>query len=424
MVHRVLLTPEYVDGLEAPPKGEAWVADAALLGFGVRLWAGKRGGSARYAIRARDRSGRIVRESFSVWSDQSWRARHKAYNLIREGNFDPSLGLFLGEAREWARDRLTMLRGGLTREQRRHRRYAQAAALVESYSLDRMAEMAFTKLRKSGRKDEYVIQLMKLFASISPELRQSTLAKIRLRKLAEEIAAPTLPFGQSKALQAFVGHLFARAKRWHGPLGRAADVLNRAIYAVRRKRKEPRFPEILLISNDDTNRLFRRLESESQFWRQALAIRLYFETRAKMRRVLGAEWDQIIDGVWYPYSPSQRRHWYLGREFLNESARATLDLAMTRLRAEGLSSAFVFPKRDASGPITTIHRYWYRLTREFGWVGLPLSHVVQRYKERNTPSYTYMCYYFYAPMERRLAAEDVVSKDGKLFPKNANFTVG
>ncbi|MEA3009095.1 MAG: hypothetical protein QOJ91_787 [Sphingomonadales bacterium] len=424
MVQRVFLTPEYVDALHPPPAGEAWIADAAVRGFGVRLWAGKGGGNAAYAIRVRDRSGRIVREAFSIWSDQSWRARDKAYELIKSGNLDLPLGAFLEEAREWARDRLATLRGRLSRAERRSKRYQQASDLVRSYTLEKMADSAFRRLERTGRKEDYRLQLIKLFDQVPRALQNTLMIELNVREIANAVADPALPFGQSRALQAFIGQLYKRAYRWHAPIGRRGDAISRRVSYLRRNQGAPH-PTMDEISHEELQTLFQKLEREEAHWRQALAIRLYFETGAKMRRVMQARQSHIIDGVWYPYLPAERRLWFMGRERLNPEAQRIISLASDRRVAEGRSSDYLFPSAETDyRPIRSVWRYWSRICGESGWSELPLSHVVWRYREPNTPSYIYMCYRFFDPLQHSSLDPDVVSKLSNFNPESTNASAG
>jgi hypothetical protein len=142
-----------VNALEPPAEGEQWVGDADLPGFGVRLWAGKKGGGACYAVRVRDHRGRIVRESFSIWSD--WHARYRIRRLLEQDEIDLPLGSFLDDAREWARDRIRILKGGKSRSERRHELYCRASKAAQQLSLAQVADRTFQKLERSGRNADY-----------------------------------------------------------------------------------------------------------------------------------------------------------------------------------------------------------------------------------------------------------------------------
>lgn len=417
---RRALTPEVVNALVPPVSGERWVGDADLRGFGVRLWAGKKGGGACYAIRLRDEQNRIVRESFSIWS--SWYSRPRLRRLLgqEEEEFDLRLGHFLDDARAWAHSRIRDLKGGQRRRERRNELYRRASIAAQKLTLGDMAERVLTKLEKSGKSPDYVVQLRKLFWRLSEPVRSSLMTKVNIRKLGKEIADPDLPIMQSRTLQSFIGQLYSRLGKWHYPRRSISEKLNEHISSLRAKQDVPH-PQILEIAPEEYERFLALLTNEQDHWREALALELYFETGAKMRRVLRARWDQILGDTWYPYSAAEREYWFVGSERLSESAIAIVRSARQKLESEGKTSDYLFPSKFASEdrPITTVRRYWIKAARELGWQGLPLSHVVQRHRPRNTPSYLYMYSYMWVPLRRSAADPLAVSKFGKLAVENS-----
>lgn len=403
------LTPEFVDSLKSPFRGEEWVGDIDVKGFGVRLWSSSGGGNIAYAIRVRDADGTLRRETFSIWSD--WRSRERALDTIRNGGEIGSLGTFLPDARNWARDRIRSLKGKKTRVELRHERRHRISATLLSMTLEQMANRNFNKLKRARRNDAYAIQLHKLLFHLSVESRSTPLMQMNLRQLASEIADPNLPIFQSRTLQSFVGQMYTHLYRWHGPAGRKHAALLQRLSRVRSMQEVPH-PEILAITDADFKKMMSIIDDEEAHWRSALALKLYFTTGAKLRRVLRARWDQIIDTTWYPYSPQEREYWFMGAESLDDVAKQTLERAQKLAVNERIDSAFIFPSAVGSGsqPITTVRRYWLNLAITMGWEGLPLSHVVQRFNRRNTPSYIYMYRYLFVPMRRAALDPAVLSK--------------
>lgn len=134
---KVCLNPEYVDGLTAPAKGEFWIGDTHVRHFGVRGWAGKKGGSIAFAIRLRNSAGRLVRETFDVWRD--YLDQHGMWSL---GNYwEKPLGDLLEPARQWARDRIAFHYGYPTRQQivdeRRKRKREEILATTLRLAINR-----------------------------------------------------------------------------------------------------------------------------------------------------------------------------------------------------------------------------------------------------------------------------------------------
>jgi integrase len=409
LVDRRILTPEIVDALTPPDQGEKWVADAAVKGFGVRLWYNAKGDGVRYAIRVRDEDGVVRRENFEPWS--VWSARQKISALLNEGIWEFEWGTLLDEARGWAKSRICDLKGLHRERESIYRRRLQLSVAFQSLTLEEMAERTLTRMTRQKRKDEYVDQVRKLFWRLSEQCRDRKMMEIDVSVLANDITHPSIRPTQSRVLQAFLGQLYGVLYRYHGPAGKIADLLNEKIATLRSQQDVPH-PAILEIADSEFYKFLSILATEKQQWRQALAIALYFETGAKMRRVLNMRWSEVIDNRWYPYAPEEREYWFMGAEHLNEKAHEILNQARFRLEQENRSSVFVFPRIDVSTnrPINSVRRYWRRVSNEMGWNGLPLSHVVRRYNSRNTPSYTYMYSYLFVPMQRRLTDPDIVSK--------------
>lgn len=414
MVERLHLTPELVDSLEPPETGERWIADAGLRGFGVRLWAGKKGGGACFAIRVRSHDGRLIRESFSPRAEQAWRAQAALSRLSQRGERQLSLGLLHADAREWAIDRICEFKGRPTRAGRRRDRYRRASLAAQEMTLAQAAKRIFRKLEKTGKNPDYIFQLRKLFAKLSVRAQSTALSAGEIEVLASDIANPNLPVMQSRVLQAFIGQLYSRTGRWYAPAHGMARQLNRRIAAIRRTQSIPQ-PRILQISPGRLAEFLRLLGEEDRQWREALAVALYFETGAKLRRVLRARWDQIVGASWYPYSHAEREFWFMGREHLSPESKAILGTARDRLQLDGGTSDYVFPRNDPSGdrPITSVRRYWIRVARQFGWEGLSLRDVALRHRSRNTPSYTYVCYHMMVPIFREAADPAAVARFGK-----------
>jgi hypothetical protein len=389
---KTLLTPEYVNAATPPKKGERWISDAAIKGFGLRLWSGAKGGSKAFCIRLRDQNGHIIRETFDPFQN-SW-------NVKLLDNGEQCLGSSLDEARNWARDRINVLKGRQSEAERRRRRYERAAIRIREMTFDEAESRTLRRMERQGRNQNYLDQINGLRGAISVELRSSLLEKVDAEAMAMAVTQTSLPFGQSRTLRSFVGQVYKQAAQWYGPLARKHESINQHILRIQRVQKETENPAILDISDEDMSHFLTCLENAAENWRTALAIRFYFETRAKMRRVLCAKWEQIVENTWCPYNGAERKYWFMFTERLNPKALALLDLIRERQRAEGIESEFLFPAAGSTAKehITTIHRQWARQAKQMGWDDLMLSHVVRRYRKRNTPAYTHSDYNFFVPI--------------------------
>jgi len=387
LVDRRALTPEIVNSLVSPDIGEKWIGDATLQGFGVRLWASTNGDGVRFAIRVRDDKGVVRRENFDPWAD--YFSREKMLAILRSGDQEFQWGIFLEDAQRWAKSRIRELKGRERDTERRYRRRHQLSIALQSMTFEQMADRAIKRMERRNRKDEYVDQVRKLFWRLSEQNRNSRLMEIDPELLAIEITHPSLAVTQSRVLQAFIGQIYSVLYQYHGHAGAVSDAITKHISDIRSKQGVPH-PVINNISDDDIDMFLKFLREENQRWREALAIHLYFETGAKMSRILNMMWCEVIDNRWYPYAPDKREYWFMGAETLSEEAQEVLLLARSRLQNEGAVSAYVFPRIDPSvdQPIANIRRYWRHVSKKMGWTDLPLSHVVRRHRVRNTPSIT------------------------------------
>jgi hypothetical protein len=142
------------------------------------------------------------------------------------------------------------------------------------------------------------------------------------------------------------------------------------------------------------------LESETEYWQQALAIRLYFEFRVPLARILSAEWNQLWDSHWYPYAPTEKELWFECRESLTESAQRILERVRERGAAEFNSSTYWFPTRArrGRGHIRSIDHVWRLALRKSALRHYPLREFSRSYREFNNPSYYISFLRQYKPM--------------------------
>lgn len=404
---KTLLTPEYVNAATAPENGERWISDSEIKGFGLRLWSSAKGGGKALCIRLRDHNGHIVRETFDPFQN-SWDV--ELFGDGRSG--EQFIGHNLDAARNWAQHRINVLKGGLSRAERWEQRSQNARDRVRAMTFGEAEDRMLHRMERQGRNQNYVVQIKTLGGRISAELRSSVLEKVNEKAMAIAITQDHLHSGQSRVLRSFVGQVYKRAARWYGPLARKHKSINQHVSRIQRSQKEPEYPAILNISDEDMSHFLTNLENDAENWRTMLAIRFYFETQAKMRRVLCAKWEQIEESTWCPYNGSERKYWFMFTERLHPKALALLDLIRERQQAEDIESDFLFPAigNAANGHVTTIHRQWAKQAKQMGWDGLPLSHVVRRYMKRNTPTYTHSHYKFFVPIYREAIDSALVSK--------------
>ncbi len=119
MVERRLLTQEYVDNIIPPSRGERWIADTSVRGFGLRLWRNGKTGGAAFAVRTTDANGKSFRRTFSPranWNDSWLWDLQFSSNRPRFGK-DMPLGIILEDARTWARRTIWEAKGRIQYEE-------------------------------------------------------------------------------------------------------------------------------------------------------------------------------------------------------------------------------------------------------------------------------------------------------------------
>lgn len=389
-----------------PENGERWISDTEIKGFGLRLWASSNGIGKAYAIRARDRNGKIFRETLDPHSSTLQLLWRLSRSSASDKSASPTLGERVGDARQWAKERLQWKKGGDLAAEGRRAAKARCRAHVESVSFEDVAKHTIHLMKLKGRDENYIHHIKSLKARLSNSTLQSKLATMDVRSVADEITDKDVGSANVGVLRSFVGQVYKFAGNY-GYFNQKADAINRRVARNIRQRNEPAYPAILEITEADFLSFFDRLEADVENWRAALAIRFYFATSAKMRPILKARWSSVIDSDWFPYLPEERQYWYDSAQRLDATALRVIEIIRLRHGEEGCRSEYLFPaSKDAQcGHLTTIHRYWEKAARISGWDGLPLMHVVWRHKARDRPSYQHSYYNFF------LAAGQIAIKD-------------
>jgi hypothetical protein len=297
VVERLPLTPEFVDTVLPPERGERWVADTAIQGFGLRLWATRRGEGKAFAIRTFTSDGKSVRKSFDARN--SWEYRFVAL-LEKE---PVGLGSCLDSARRWAWHEIAHLKGQTTFVEQLENRRRQAAEKTLRRTVQQVGQNLLQRMRSRKLGEAYIDRLDKLFSIYLPEgIREATLADIEPAQMAAALSVAGLPPSAVGVLRPFIGRIF-----------REAIAANPSLYYFSKRIGDHlhEHPNDYLSSTgvsteDYYNRLFNFLECENKYWQQAMCIRLYFEFRTPLSRLMAARWKDIVDDRWYPYPASEQ----------------------------------------------------------------------------------------------------------------------
>lgn len=382
------LSADIVEAVEPPEQGETWLGDNHVRHFGLRAWAGKKGGGKAFAIRLRDQFGIAVRETYEPERDfplYHW------YNA-----WEKPLSYFLEHAREWARERAALHLGRSTSESRRHKSWHRRRARILATRIGDAIDRKIAQLKRKSRDHLYVDHIRNMVGEHIPQtVLAATFRNVPIRQLADAISNRNVSYGNVKVLRSFIGGVFTGAARDHGALKYKLESIQRRCAKNLDARKAPPYPEILKITREDYQRFFDALEGDYN-WRQSLALRLYFATEARLQPVLRARWSDFLGKTWYPFLPADRKLWFESKQHIRPDSLQILKLIEQHHRNEGLTSPYLFPApADASKPIRTVQRHWSRWCDVMGWKGLPLSHVVLRHQGRSNPSYSLFFHRYY-----------------------------
>lgn len=377
---KVCLTSEFVDALLPPERGEIWIGDNHLDHFGIRAWSGKGGGNKAFAIRLRDKSGKLVRETF--------RRQHNTWYVLIRG-WEKSEGYFLEQARHWAWDRIAFHQGRPSRREARQQLQQRQGRRILKTKLGDAFGNRLRQLRKRSRNPTHLDQIEELINQYIPsEVLDTTLGELSENELAKAVADHGMGYGNLRRLRAFIAGMLKERSRVHTPLGTKLELFQQHCRNYLDSNPELPFPAILKIAAEDFQKFFGLLDDEPS-WRQALALRLYFATGARMQQVLRARWSDIVGQEWFPFTPDDRKLWFEASQSLDSEALSVLDRIAAHHNEEGIQSLFLFPSIDKgpAHPIRTVQRMWSRTRGTMCWNDLPLSHIVWRHRPRTTPSY-------------------------------------
>jgi hypothetical protein len=391
MVTRRHLTSDYVDETVPPAKGEKWIADTEIRGFGLRAWATKSGGRKSFALRITSANGANVRRTYDVWD--SWVVRSET----SAGNPVPALGRLLEDARRWARREKVRLKDP-DQKRRQAAQYNSANKKIRAVKFGIAAERLLSNMRLHGLSERYVDRLDKLFSTYIPKKQKDLrLDKIRPKTIAKILASESIPPHSAMTLRSFISQTFLKASRYHGPFIAFPDELAKELWPQWEKARDVRFPELRDLRPEDYKKLFDVIESDNR-WQQAIAIRLYFKFRVSQRVLLKARWAHVIGGSWYPYGPHERKHWTAYEERLDDESLRLLTRLNALVTENFGRSVYFFPSAEKmNAPVATVQTVWRNALENAGLRYYPLREFSRSYRELNRPSNYRWVLEYYGP---------------------------
>jgi hypothetical protein len=376
LVERLRLTPEFVDAATPPKQGERWVADTVIKGFGLRLWTTRSGEGKAFAIRMSSVEGKIVRKSFDP--RESWEYRY-AVLLEREPG---QLGCYLDSARRWAYQEITRLKGQTSHAEKIERRRLGAAEQTLLRTVQEVGEDLLSGMRGRKLSEPYIDRLDKLFSTgLSDTIRNTPLGRLGPAEIAAALSAANLPPTTFCMLRAFIGRIFQKA----APARPAFYYFSRDVSAHLRSKignSSTRFPDLKNLTEADYRQIFQRLETETTYWQQAMCVRLHFEFWTPFNRLLAARWEDIIDGLWYPYPTSEWRLNLRYRGRIDKEVAGLLD-RVRQLGTENFGpTPYWFPSKLGRkfGHIRTVDTIWRNVLHEMRAPFFPLREFALNYR--------------------------------------------
>jgi hypothetical protein len=406
MVQRRLLTPDFVNSIQPPEKGEQWIADTKVKGFGLRLFAS--GGQGKtFAIRVTNKEGTTVRRTFGVYYSSAFRFR------LHSGHNELELGALLDKARSWARREIENLKH-LDLDEELDREYReQVASHVRDMPLIRAAESLIKGLKAAGRKEAYRDGLFSILENIPAELSSKSLADISAEEMAKALVREEVGPGNIRKLRSLIGQIYKRAGEFGAGLWKFEEELSKHYRKRVEAYGEVRYARLRKLNDDNFLQVLARLKCEQDRWQQAMCILLYLEVGAPLNKVMRAEWRAIYEGYWYPYSENEKVYWFECREWLNEKVHTLLENINFQVSKSFYESLYLFPSTHTGldNPISTIEPLWRDALKQCGLDYYPLRYFGMRFgRRRNNPSYAPSVLQQYGEMFRKAENAAELSK--------------
>ena len=202
MVQRRLLTADFVNSVQPPAKGEVWIADTKVKGFGLRLFASMQGGKS-YSIRVSDKSKRTVRRTFNIYKSSIYLSATGA------GRFYLQIGDILDEARSWAIEEIDYLKISVEEDCAKFVK----DPIFAQMTFEQAASCLLDEKEKAGGETDYWARRGRMFHRWVPsDMRCKELSEISPEALAETLIRSEIGVGTVKTLRWLIGQLFERAE--------------------------------------------------------------------------------------------------------------------------------------------------------------------------------------------------------------------
>lgn len=386
MVQRRLLTKEYIATLTSPEKGETWIADTQVRGFGIRLWPK----GMAYAIRTTDVSGYSIRRTYDLRQHMNSLDHWRLYDELDEQDETPKLENYLTSARDWAFEEIAHIKAKPIFAKTETQAEIEYELMRDGFGqyllsvkLDTLINSILQLDKDRGWEfrrwtQEYWDRLWRAFNQFDPDdiVRNQTISQLKDGVLADAISNSMLSHNNLRLLTTLL-NLVATNLRNIGDIG--IDGISGYDPLDVKSTFEENSHELEHIQIEDFKLLFKRLEELDGDWRTKTCIRMCFELWAPISAVKQGKWSSIIDGIWYPY-PQDNLQWR-GRSRILHTEFIHLKQIRRQAHKEAIRSDFWFPSSLTSdAPIQNLDRTWKHLIADTNWSNLTLSKAVKHYR--------------------------------------------
>jgi hypothetical protein len=370
MVERRKFTAEFIDELLPPTKGERWISDADLPGFGIRLWGGRTQGMS-YAIRV-NIGGKIIRQSIEMANRYTLEyARSYAIRKIEQLKFKPSPN--------------------------------QMAKKIKAMTFEELADFALEGQIKAGRSGQYIDDNRSRYSFYTPKsLSHKHATEVTAQELRDILNCIQNKPAQRRNLRSFYSYMLNLADDHcrDGHFIRVAYQLKDEKVAVFRSRFFAFKPDTSL-QETDFQKLFKILRSEKEYPQHADFISFMFSAGAPVNpsKLLKSKWDEIFIKktnsqylkvqkeyfVWQPKRRTEKSTRIRGQR-LDGDILILLRKIKKRNDREFPGSPFLFPSKRAhkTEHMTSYKFYWEKIKISTGLPEMPLVDLVHNYSWRIT----------------------------------------
>lgn len=380
MVERVKLTSEFIDSLEPPSRGERWIADTVVRGFGIRLWSNNSGGHKAYAVRVSDRHGKARRKTYKPWERVHWRALWLVSDGVDDGKLFADA---LDDARQWAATQIKIYKKSqnqLAQSSESLQNYDNIARLVSNLSLETGTSSILAGLDSHVVSQVYKLRLLRASNFLPCQFKKQTLASLDMGKLINDLQVMKTPASTRLDLVTLLSKTYKAAAYFAPGLEPKFQSLRSLTQQWRSNTSS--FGTELWLNSELPEKFHNYLMAEKNFWQQALCIATSFKTHLPIAVIMRSKWSQVDNGFWWPYRPEERKRWRAYRYHLKGDLQKVFKSLSTHSKQIPGGSAYLFPSPyNSDAHIVRIETMRKALVQEFNLPDISVLKIAEQCRE-------------------------------------------